>query len=104
MKNQELLVVSANAPHDLPVFVDVAGNGKSLLRATSVEIRDGQIIIACETPGAKPKPPQATPKANAPAPAPEPVAETAKTEPAPTPPTPAADSKPAAVESPTVVE
>lgn len=85
MKNQELLTTSANAPHDLLVCVDVAGNGKSILLATGAEVREGRLIISCEAPAQKKE--AATAKAakaaNQPA---------APTQPAPTP----ADGKPAA--------
>lgn len=65
MKNSELLVTSANAPHDLLVCVDVAGNGKSILTATGAEVREGRLIISCEAPTQKEKKDAPTPKAKA---------------------------------------
>lgn len=44
---QEMLVAVANTPKETPVVVDVGGNGKALMTVTSVEVKDGQLVIAC---------------------------------------------------------
>lgn len=55
MKNQQLVIVSANAPHDIECVVDVAGNGKALLPVISVEVKDGRLVIACASTALKPE-------------------------------------------------
>ncbi len=47
MKNQQLLVVSSNAPHDAECVVDVDGTGKKFLPVVSIEIKGGRLVIAC---------------------------------------------------------
>jgi hypothetical protein len=47
---QELLVAVANTPKDTPVVVDVANNGRALMPITSVEVKDGRLVIACSVP------------------------------------------------------
>lgn len=53
---QELLVAVANTPVDTPVVVDVANNGQALMTVSSVEIKDGRLVIACTVPKSAAKP------------------------------------------------
>lgn len=80
---QEMLVAVANAPREIAVVIDVAGNGKALMPVSSIEVKDGRLVIACEAPAATAKPQRAA------KPATTASEQTVKVEPAPAPATPA---------------
>jgi hypothetical protein len=46
MKNEQLVVASANAPHDLEVVAVI--NGVILAPVLSAEVKEGRIVLACE--------------------------------------------------------